>query len=85
MLVPAMDPQRANRLDQPPATSVTQEVRHATSAGAALDESELIASLRAGDEAAFVTLVERYHAGMIRVARMYVVCGEASPWCDPVR
>jgi RNA polymerase sigma-70 factor, ECF subfamily len=38
----------------------------------ALDESELIGSLRAGDEAAFVTLVERYNAGMIRVASIYV-------------
>ena len=67
-----MDSQRAHRLDQPPATSVTQGARDAISAAAALDESRLIASLRAGDEAAFVTLVERYNAGMIRVARMYV-------------
>jgi RNA polymerase sigma-70 factor (ECF subfamily) len=41
-------------------------------AAAAMDESDLISSLRAGDEAAFVTLVKRYHPGMIRVARIYV-------------
>lgn len=67
-----MDPQRAHRLDQPPATSATQRVRDATFTTAELDESELIRLLRAGDEAAFVTLVERYNAGMIRIARIYV-------------
>ena len=35
-------------------------------------ESALIAALRAGDESAFVTLLERYNASMIRVARIYV-------------
>ena len=39
---------------------------------AALDETRLVAALRAGDEVAFVTLVERYHAAMIRLARLYV-------------
>jgi RNA polymerase sigma-70 factor (ECF subfamily) len=37
-----------------------------------MDESALIAALRAGDESAFVTLLERYNASMIRVARIYV-------------
>lgn len=46
--------------------------RHATSDAVGLDESELIGLLRAGDESAFVTLVERYNAGMIRIARLYV-------------
>ena len=50
----------------------TMDSRSATSEVAEVDESELIGSLRAGDEAAFVTLVERYNAGMIRIARMYV-------------
>ncbi len=72
MLGSTMDPLRAHRLNQPSATPVTEEARDATSGGAALDESELIASLRAGDEASFVRLVELYNAGMIRVARMYV-------------
>lgn len=39
---------------------------------AGTQESELIAALRAGDESAFAALVERYHAGFVRVARMYV-------------
>jgi RNA polymerase sigma-70 factor, ECF subfamily len=67
-----MDSQRAHRLDQSPTFSVTEEARGTISAGGALDESRLIASLRAGDEAAFVSLVERYNSGMIRVARLYV-------------
>lgn len=67
-----MEPQGAHGLDQQPATSIPREARSATSAAVALDESELIASLRAGDETAFVALVERFNASMIRVARMYV-------------
>src|SRR6266542_265899 len=35
-------------------------------------ELELLAALRAGDEDAFVRLVERYQAAMVRVAMMYV-------------
>jgi RNA polymerase sigma-70 factor, ECF subfamily len=38
----------------------------------ALSETELIAALRAGSEAAFITLVERYHTGMLRLARLYM-------------
>ena len=38
----------------------------------ALDETGLVAALQMGDEAAFVTLVERYHTGMIRLARLYL-------------
>jgi RNA polymerase sigma-70 factor, ECF subfamily len=36
------------------------------------DERTLLASLRAGDEAAFTSLVERYHGPMVNVARGYV-------------
>ncbi len=36
------------------------------------DDLELIAALRAGDEAAFMALVEQLQASMLRVARMYV-------------
>jgi RNA polymerase sigma-70 factor, ECF subfamily len=35
-------------------------------------EDKLVAALRAGDEAAFATLVERYHGSLVRLARMYV-------------
>jgi RNA polymerase sigma-70 factor (ECF subfamily) len=36
------------------------------------NEEELIAALRAGDEAAFAALVDRYHASLVRLALMYV-------------
>ncbi|MGI9539388.1 MAG: RNA polymerase sigma factor [Miltoncostaeaceae bacterium] len=36
------------------------------------EERELVEALKAGDEAAFATLVDRYHASLVRVARSYV-------------
>ena len=36
------------------------------------EEAGLVAALRAGDEAAFLALVERYHGAMIRVAELFV-------------
>jgi RNA polymerase sigma-70 factor (ECF subfamily) len=39
---------------------------------AAESEEELVASLRAGDEAAFAELVDRYQPSLVRLARMYV-------------
>jgi RNA polymerase sigma-70 factor, ECF subfamily len=39
---------------------------------AAAEEANLVERLRAGDEAAFVTLVDRYHSAMLRVALLYV-------------
>lgn len=44
--------------------------------GALAEDSALLQALRAGDEAAFLALVSRHHASMIRVARLYV--GSAS-------
>jgi RNA polymerase sigma-70 factor (ECF subfamily) len=35
-------------------------------------EEELVAALKAGDEAAFAALVDRYQASLVRLARMYV-------------
>ncbi len=36
------------------------------------EDLELVAALRAGDETAFMMLVERYQPAMLRIARMYV-------------
>jgi len=36
------------------------------------DEARLVAALRAGDEAAFVELLDCHHASLLRVARLYV-------------
>ncbi len=36
------------------------------------NEQQLIAALRAGDEAAFMRLVDQHHASMVRVATVYV-------------
>jgi RNA polymerase sigma-70 factor, ECF subfamily len=36
------------------------------------DDAELVARLQAGDEEAFVTLVDRFHAPMLRLAANYV-------------
>ena len=36
------------------------------------DDAELVARLRAGDEAAFVSLVDRFHAPMLRFAATFV-------------
>jgi len=36
------------------------------------DEWQLIVALRGGDEAAFATLIERYHTSLIRIAMLFV-------------
>jgi RNA polymerase sigma-70 factor, ECF subfamily len=38
----------------------------------ALADARLLAALRAGDEAAFLQMVDRYHASLLRLALMYV-------------
>jgi RNA polymerase sigma-70 factor (ECF subfamily) len=42
------------------------------------DDLALIEALRRGDEAAFVTLVSRYHHSLLRVASLYVSSGAAA-------
>ena len=42
---------------------------------ASSDDLDLVQRLRAGDERAFMTLVERYQPAMLRIARMYVSTG----------
>jgi RNA polymerase sigma-70 factor (ECF subfamily) len=44
----------------------------AAHAGAGQNDSRLVAQLQAGDEAAFNTMVERYHGALVRVAMNYV-------------
>jgi RNA polymerase sigma-70 factor, ECF subfamily len=45
-----------------------------TAAGSAVtfDDNQLIAAVREGDERAFVTLVERYHPSLQRLAHLYI-------------
>jgi RNA polymerase sigma-70 factor (ECF subfamily) len=44
----------------------------ALAASAPIDERELVAALRAGDERAFAELVDRYHSTLVRVAMTFV-------------
>src|SRR5271168_571956 len=46
--------------------------RHTLGASAADEDSELVVGLRAGDEQAFVALVARHNASMLRLARAFV-------------
>jgi RNA polymerase sigma-70 factor, ECF subfamily len=39
---------------------------------ASADDQRLLESLRAGDEAAFEMLIERYHSSLLRIAMLYV-------------
>jgi RNA polymerase sigma-70 factor, ECF subfamily len=43
-----------------------------TALAPSVDERELVAALRAGDERAFATLVDRYHSTLVRVAMTFV-------------
>jgi RNA polymerase sigma-70 factor (ECF subfamily) len=43
-----------------------------------MEDTSLVAALRGGDEAAFVELVERYHASLLRLARLYVADAAAA-------
>ncbi|HEX9372721.1 MAG TPA: sigma-70 family RNA polymerase sigma factor [Roseiflexaceae bacterium] len=43
-----------------------------TGMSASAEELRLVAALRAGDEAAFATLIDRYHASLLRLAMLYV-------------
>lgn len=43
-----------------------------TSMDTSVDESSLLSSLQAGDEAAFTRLVEEYHLSLVRLAKLFV-------------
>lgn len=45
---------------------------HETLVGATVDDRRIIAGLRAGDEATFVELVDKYRGSLVRVAMRYV-------------
>ncbi len=45
---------------------------HRTSGGRPDEETRLVEALRAGDESAFVALLDRYHAAMLRLAHVFV-------------
>nr|MBI3611989.1 sigma-70 family RNA polymerase sigma factor [Nitrospirota bacterium] len=56
-----------------PERSAADQARDATHpSGASRDEQRLLAAIQSGNEAAFASLVERYHASLIRVAMAYV-------------
>jgi RNA polymerase sigma-70 factor, ECF subfamily len=62
---PTMAPERVVT-GAPPTTVLGPTLRSVDS------DLDLLARVRAGDEAAFVALVDRYHGSMLRVARNYV-------------
>jgi RNA polymerase sigma-70 factor, ECF subfamily len=43
-----------------------------SAAAARLDDTQLLAALRAGDESGFIALVERHHVALVRLAMAYV-------------
>ncbi len=45
--------------------------------GAGTDDERVLRGLRAGDEAAFLALVDRHHGAMVRVARLLLAPGPA--------
>jgi RNA polymerase sigma-70 factor (ECF subfamily) len=52
--------------------------RSAQDQTATAEEIELVAAIRGGDEQAFRTAVERYHAAMLAVAKAYVLAPETA-------
>ena len=62
------------RQDRSPMSWLTERVMPHREAGdaTAAAEADLVARLRAGDDAAFMELIDRHGAAMLRVARMYV-------------
>lgn len=52
--------------------AVAASAQNAGEAVTSAEDMALVQALRAGDEAAFTTLVERYNGALLRLARMYV-------------
>ncbi len=57
---------------QSPTPTATPAAADTDNGATDVEQAALIAALRAGDEEAFATLVDRYHETMVRVAQMYV-------------
>jgi RNA polymerase sigma-70 factor, ECF subfamily len=63
--------QQSGSPDAPTTAASTTEGGAPANAGRE-DDLRLVAALRAGDEAAFMRLVDRYHGAMLRLAQVYV-------------
>jgi RNA polymerase sigma-70 factor (ECF subfamily) len=57
---------------EPRHPAAAAEPGHAAASAASADELRLVEALRAGDEAAFVALVDAHHASLVRLAMAYV-------------
>src|SRR5262245_58067989 len=51
---------------------VAESGAHAGDGAESVEDLRMVEALRRGDEAAFVTLIERYHAVLLRLALLYV-------------
>src|SRR4051794_6857526 len=59
--------------DGPAAAALVEETLEPSGGeGLSPDETRLVAALRAGDEAAFITLLDRHQGAMVRLAQVYV-------------
>jgi hypothetical protein len=56
----------------------TNTISHLTHPKLSEQDLDLLRSLRAGDEAAFVSLVEQYHSSLLRMAMIYVKTRDAA-------
>src|SRR5215472_14734038 len=54
--------------------AVQQDITDAQQAGSVIsaDDLRIVEALRSGNEAAFVSLIDRYHASMLRLAMVFV-------------
>jgi RNA polymerase sigma-70 factor, ECF subfamily len=72
LLVDVTAPRPAGRLTAAAVTPIEADHPASEAREASAEDLRTAAALRAGDETAFRELVERHHAGLIRVALMYV-------------
>ena len=61
--------------ENPPDTALTRQnvtVSHKIGSVASAEDLRIVEALRSGNEAAFVSLIDRYHASMLRLAMIFV-------------